>query len=244
MDDTINKSASKIQKASKNYMLKKRYYCTNDVEPFTLERISDIDQLYIFKITEGHHIHCVDIRELYKQYIRTEKLVNPFTRRKLEPHEVNRFLVVVNTLSNMGEDLGGPAHPVVGGAIQVAEHETVVVARQETPTEESMEESTEEPMECIVEDIEEPIYYNIIEPPRRCPQIKNGIQIVSVEIDQVPNSYKTGAIKLNSSSLTVINDNDNAKYIIYIMIVVFIIGFISFKFKDIKTLRIMNIKHL
>lgn len=95
--------ATKIQNATKQYLLKKRYYCTNDTDPYTLEKISDIEQLYIFKIVEGNSIHCFDIREMYKQYTtRNEKLFNPFTRRELEDHEINRFLVALTTLSNLG----------------------------------------------------------------------------------------------------------------------------------------------
>lgn len=96
-------AATKIQSATKQYLLKKRYYCTNDTDPYTLEKISDIEQLYIFKIVEGNSIHCFDIREMYKQYTtRNEKLFNPFTRRELEEHEINRFLVALTTLSNLG----------------------------------------------------------------------------------------------------------------------------------------------
>lgn len=143
--------ATKIQNATKQYLLKKRYYCTNDTDPYTLEKISDIEQLYIFKIVEGNSIHCFDIREMYKQYTtRNEKLFNPFTRRELEDHEINRFLVALTTLSNLGLKLDSeqgtiPEHvtdttqgetEIHSGAV---EHDTSVVVLPSADIEESID---------------------------------------------------------------------------------------------------------
>lgn len=138
-------AATKIQSATKQYLLKKRYYCTNDTDPYTLEKISDIEQLYIFKIVEGNSIHCFDIREMYKQYTtRNEKLFNPFTRRELEDHEINRFLVALTTLSNLGLKLDREHETISEQVTDVIDIPSSIIDTNDGDTEESIININEE----------------------------------------------------------------------------------------------------
>jgi hypothetical protein len=84
-----------IQRKWRKVSLAKRFYCNNDVEPFTLNRIADMSRDDVFKCAEDGVVHCFDKTSMH-QYAKTSiadgrKPTNPLTRTELSAQTLARL---------------------------------------------------------------------------------------------------------------------------------------------------------
>ena len=89
-----SKQISKIQKCYKKYLLKKinnlrgpafqnRKICVNSEDFLTYDELSVIEPQYFFSFSEKQYIYGCDIRSLYEYTCECDKLVNPYSNKKM-----------------------------------------------------------------------------------------------------------------------------------------------------------------
>jgi hypothetical protein len=77
--------------------LRARHYCSNDVDPITLEPITNIAKERLVKVTDDGVVHCFDVGSMHDYYQRSGELVNPITRSVFSERARARFFAVAES---------------------------------------------------------------------------------------------------------------------------------------------------